>query len=55
MIAHFNSLSMEAMEGGAGVKEGMEGRNETVKAKILAENKVHVGKVHVCSLLIGHW
>ena len=26
----------------------MEGRREAVKAKILAENKVHVSKVHVC-------
>ena len=29
----------------------MEGRREAVKAKILAENKVHVWKVHVCPLL----
>ena len=29
----------------------MEGRREAVKAKILAENKVHVWKVHFCSLL----
>ena len=30
----------------------MGGRREVVKAKILAENKVHVWKVHVCPLLI---
>ena len=34
-----------------GGKEGMEGRREVVKAKNLAENKVHVLKVHVCPLL----
>ena len=39
MIAHFNSLCVEAIErrGGGG---GMEGRREAVKAKILAENNV---------------
>ena len=41
MIAHFNSLSVEAIER-RGLKEGIEGRREAVKAKILAENKVHV-------------
>ena len=41
MIAHLNSLSVEkAIEGGG--KEGMEGRTEVFKAKVLAENKVHV-------------
>ena len=42
MIAHFNSLSVEAIGGGGGGEEGMEGRREAVKAKILAENKVDV-------------
>ena len=41
MTAHFNSLSVEAIERRGG-KEGMEGRHEAVKAKNLAENKVHV-------------
>ena len=42
-IAHFNSLSKEAIQRrGGGAKEGMEGRREVVKAKNLAENKVHV-------------
>ena len=50
VIAHFNSLSVEAMERRGG-KERMEGRREVVKAKNLAENKVHVWKVHVCPLL----
>ena len=31
-----------------GGKEGMEGRREVATAKNLAENKVHVWKVHVC-------
>ena len=51
VIAHFNSLSKEAIERRGG-KEGMEGRCEVVKAKDLAENKVHTWKVHVCPLLI---
>ena len=43
MIAHFNSLSAEAIERRGRGKEGMEGRREAVKAtKSLAENKVHV-------------
>ena len=33
-----------------GGEEGMEGRREVVKAINLAENKVHVSKVHVCPL-----
>ena len=37
-----NSLSVKAIERGGGAKEGMEGRHEVVKAKNLAENKVHV-------------
>ena len=41
MIAHFSALSKEAIERRGG-KEGMEGRREVVKAKNLAENKVHV-------------
>ena len=40
VIAHFNSLSVEAIEKGG--TEGMEGRREAVKANILAVNKVHV-------------
>ena len=40
---------MEAIEKGG--EEGMEGRREAVKANILAENKVHNWKVHVCPLL----
>ena len=40
VIAHFNSRSVEAIERGG--EEGMEGRREAVKGKILAENKVHV-------------
>ena len=42
MIAHFNSLSEEAIERRGGGEDGMEGRREVVKAKNLAENKVHV-------------
>ena len=41
VIARFNSLRVEAIERSGG-KEGMEGRREAVKVKILAENKVHV-------------
>ena len=41
MTAYFNSLSVEAIERRGG-EEGMEGRREVVKAKILTENKVHV-------------
>ena len=55
MIGHFHSLSEEAIErSGGGGKEGMEGRREVAKAKKLAENKVHVWKVHVCPLLSFH-
>ena len=38
--AHLNSLSVEAIERRG--EEGIEGRREAVRAKILAENKVHV-------------
>ena len=41
VIAHFQSLSVEAIERRRG-KEGMGGRSEAVKAKILANNKVHI-------------
>ena len=41
-VCPLNSLSVEAIERRGGGKEGMEGRREAVKAKILAENKVHV-------------
>ena len=39
---NFTSLSKEAIERSGGGKEGMGGRREVVKAKNLAENKVHV-------------
>ena len=48
VIAHSNLLSVEAIERAG---KGMEGRRDVVKAKNLAENKVHVWKVHVCPLL----
>ena len=40
MIAHFNSLSVEAIERRGERRHGRE--REVVKAKNLAENKVHV-------------
>ena len=51
MIAHFNSLSVEAIERRGG-KEGMEGRREVVKAKIWQRTKCTFEKVHVCPLVI---
>ena len=42
MFAHFNSLSVEAIERMGGGKKASKGGREVVKAKDLAENKVHV-------------